>query len=385
MSNIQFFKRRRHWIDHMHKVHTPLWIRYLHNPVVWNCSLCRTVSGADFISKAEMEASFNEHLKKSHPHTEEKEWQHLVRSSVVSQPRSSEYCPICGTRHQQRAIPQPEPQSEATNEASKSQRKPNVGFADLDALDGEDIKRSAENSSAKPSSWRSTRAIDDHGVENCIAEHLRALALNFSSRLIDDDQRDSDVPSGRTSDSDRFELENLPEIGPGDEPPKLPSGNYDEIDRLVISDKEKLEMKECITKNLESLCVNSDTQIDWKFDWLDGRVIEPNIFDEEWGTFFSDNRSRGNDVIWSGMDPIRVPAYVACLFIIIELCKEVLLSSEKGENENKLPIQQCLDQAEAFSKAQQAIFSDLHPVDKVKKSPFVLVGNIHLLEQSFFH
>ena len=262
MSNIQFFERRRHWIDHMHKVHTPLWIRYLHNPVVWNCSLCRLVSGADFISKEEMEASFIQHLQQSHPHTEERERQHLVSSSVVPQPRSSEYCPICGTLHQQRAIPQSEPQSEATKgntragtqglgagatkEASKSQCKPKVGFPTLEALDGEDRKRSAENSSAKPSTWRSTRATDDHGVENCIAEHLRALALNFSTRLIDDDQRDSDVPSGRSSDSDRFELEDLPEVGSGEEPPRLPSGKSDEIDRFLIPDKEKVDRKSVV-------------------------------------------------------------------------------------------------------------------------------------------
>ncbi|KAI8663493.1 hypothetical protein NCS57_00950500 [Fusarium keratoplasticum] len=388
MSNIQFFERRRHWINHMHKVHTPLWIRYLHNPLRWNCSLCHSASAAVFISKEETEASFIEHLQQSHPHTENREWQHLVSSSMVPQPRSSEYCPICGTLHQPRAIPQPEHQSEvtkgntragtqgsgawATKDASKSQRKPKVGFATLEASDGEDRKRSAENSSPKPSTWRSTRATDDHGVENCIAEHLRALALNFSTRLIDDGQRDSDVPSGRSSDSDWFELEDLPEVSSEDESPRLPSGKCDEIDRFPIPDKEKVEMKKCIAKNLQDLRMKSDEQINWNFSWLDGyRVIEPNISDEERERSFPDDCRRGNDIIWSGMDPKCVPAYVACLFMIVELCRRVLLSSEMEGNDNKSSVQECLNHAEAFSKVRQAIFSNLDPEDKVQKSRFV--------------
>lgn len=253
----------------------------------------------DFISKEEMEASFVEHLQQYHPDIEKRQWQHLIINCGVPQPRSLEICPICRTSHQPRVIPQFESQSEvtkentgaetqnseaqATKDASQSQHNSRVVFAAPEVSDDEDRKRSAENSSPKPSTWCSTRATDDHGVENCIADHLKALALNFSIRLIDDDQRDSDVPSGRSSDSDRLELDDLPEVGSEDDPPRIPSGKCDEIDMFSIPEEEKVEMKNCIAKNVQALCVESDEQINWSFNWADGyRDIEPNTFVDNW-------------------------------------------------------------------------------------------------------
>ncbi|QYT06300.1 hypothetical protein H0G86_013158 [Trichoderma simmonsii] len=241
MSNIQFFERRRHWIDHMHRVHTPLWIRYLHNLLRWNCSLCDLDSAAVFVSEEEVKASFIEHLQQSHPCIEKMERQYLISNSVVPQPRSSESCPICGILHQPR--------------------------------DDENKKFSLEGSSLKPSNRRSTRATDDHRVENCIAEHLRELALIFSAHLIDDDDDDQqgpDVLSGQNSDGHQFEF-----------------------------------------KNLLDFYLRSDEQRNSHFDQIDDYgAIEPNISDEEWERLFPDNRiSREGGDLWSRASNIEELEY----------------------------------------------------------------------------
>lgn len=285
MSDIQFFERRRDWIDHMHKFHTPHWIQYMHKPLRWKCSLCCSDSNTEFISEEEAKSSFKEHLEQSHPHTDTKELHHLVDNCAVPQFRSSEHCPICGTLHQP-AIPlESDSGPRGTEDASHSQHKPKVRFAAPETPNGEDEECLVE------SPWRSTRATDGQGVENCIAEHLRALALNFSARLIDDaKQRDSDAPPSRSSDSDRFELESLPQEGLEDDSPRLPSCICDEIDRFPIPNEEKAEMRECIAKNLHDLSEESDEQINWNFNWIDGyRVREPNIPDEERERLFPDD------------------------------------------------------------------------------------------------
>lgn len=372
----------------MHKVHTPLWIRYLHNSLVWDCSQCHSISPEEFISREEMKSSYEKHLQQYHSDIEKREWQHLVSSSVVPQPRPSENCPICGTLHLPRVIPQLKTQSEAMKETIRAgtqvskhrsttdSSKRRVMFAAPEASDDEDRKHSTEISSPKSSAWRSTRATDDHGVENCIAEHIRALALNFSTRLIDDDQRDSDVPSSRSSDSDQLELEDLPEIGSEDDPPRIPSGKCDEIDHFSIPNEEKIEMKNCIARNIQALCAKSDEQINWNFNWVDGfRDIEPNLSNVELKRLFPDSQSPGTEGIWSGMNSKYVPAYVACLFMIVEFYKKVLVGSEMGGN-NKSNAQECLDNAEAFSKVRQVVFGKLYTKGTAPKSSFVLVGNV---------
>ncbi|KAK4065581.1 hypothetical protein Trihar35433_7701 [Trichoderma harzianum] len=296
MSDIQFFERRRDWIDHMHKFHTPYWVQYMHKPLRWKCSLCCSDSTTEFISEEEVKKSFEEHLEQLHPHTDMKESHRLVNNCAVPQLRPSEYCPICGTLHQP-AIPL-EPQSETTSDsgvrgtedASQSQHEPKVRFDAPEMPNGEDEECRAESPSSNSPNWRSARATDHQGVENCIAEHLRALALNFSARLIDDDdQQDSDASSSRSLDGDWPELESLPQKDYGDDPPKLPSCICDEIDRFPIPDEEKAEMRECIAKNLHDLCEQSDEQVSWNFDWVDGyRVIEPNISEDERKRLFPD-------------------------------------------------------------------------------------------------
>ncbi|PTB51390.1 hypothetical protein M431DRAFT_19399 [Trichoderma harzianum CBS 226.95] len=297
MSDIQFFERRKDWIDHMHKFHTPYWAQYMHKPLRWKCSLCCSDSTTEFISEEEVKTSFEKHLEQLHPHTDMKELHRLVNNCAVPQLRSSEYCPICGTLHQP-AIPF-EPQSETTSDsgargtedASQSQHELKVRFDAPETPNGEDEECRAESPSSNSPNWRSTRATDHQGVENCIAEHLRALALNFSARLIDDDdQQDSDASSSRSLDGDWPELESLPQEDYGDDPPKLPSCICDEIDRFPIPDEEKAEMRECIAKNLHDLCEKSDEQVSWNFDWVDGyRVIEPNIPKEERERLFPDD------------------------------------------------------------------------------------------------
>ncbi|KAL5089321.1 hypothetical protein Trisim1_005883 [Trichoderma cf. simile WF8] len=299
MPDIQFFERRRDWIDHMHKFHEPQWIQFMHKPSRWKCSLCCSLSAAEFFSEEEVKMSFREHLKQSHPHTDTKELHHLVDNCEVLGYRSPEHCPICGTLHQP-AIPL-EPQSETTSgsgskgteDAAQSQHEPKVRFAAPETPNGEDEECPAESSSLNSQDWRSsTRATDGQGVENCIAEHLRALALTFSARLIDDDDGDqphSDLTSSRSLDGDWPEPESLPQEDYGHDPPRLFLGICDEIDRFPIPDEEKAEMRECIAKNLHDLCEKSDEQVRWNFDWVDGyRVIEPNISEDERKRLFPD-------------------------------------------------------------------------------------------------
>jgi hypothetical protein len=404
MSNIQFFERRKHWIDHMHKVHTPLWLRYLQRPLAWRCLECRLTSRGEFTNEEKMQTSFVKHIEQDHPDLQKRQWQHLVDHCGVPQLRSSGICPICSSTGHPRVIPpQLGPQSEVTEgstrakaqdseaqvvkDASESRHKRKVRFDTLESSDDESRTRSAEISSSNPSSWHLTRATDDRGVENCMAEHLRALAFNFTTRLMDDDKRNSDTSSGRSSDSVQLGLEDLSEVGLEDDPPPLPSGKCDEIDdALYIKDKEKVEMKNCIAQNLRILRGESDEHIDWKFNWLNGkRDIKPDIASTEERERFS-YRLPEKDTIWSGMDSKYVPAYVACLFMIVGLFKKALLSSERGSDNNKPSAQEYLGNAGAFFKVQQVVFSRLLTKGTAPKSRYVSVRDVSLtMPLSFDH
>ncbi|KAK4082401.1 uncharacterized protein Triagg1_2213 [Trichoderma aggressivum f. europaeum] len=273
MSGIQFFERRRDWIYHMHEFHSSIWIPPMLDLWRWECSLCCSDSDTEFIFEEGVKTSFMEHLEQSHPDTDTESRQGLVNNCAVPHFRSPDHCPICGTLHQP-AIPL-EPQSETasnsgakeTEKAAQSQHKPKVRFAAPERPTGEDERCPAESSSLDPQDWRSTRATGDQGVENCIAEHLRELALYFSDRLNDDDdQRDSDISSG------------------------------DEIDRFPVPDEEKVEIRECIARNLRELCEKRDEQTNWNFNWVDGhRIAEPNMSDEERERLFPENDHPGND------------------------------------------------------------------------------------------
>lgn len=315
-----------------------------------------------------METNFFDHLEKNHPRVKIGDYQHLVDVSAVPQPRPSDLCPICGTLHQQRVIPQslstPAREESESREIPTSRRKARVGFVSSEVSDNEDNGQPAENSSVRRPARRSTRATDDYGVENCIAEHLKGLAFNFSQRLYDEDERESDLPSGRSTDS---ELEELPDVGSDDDPPWLPSGQCDEINYFPIPDMEKEEMKKCIAENLKLL----REKLDWD---VDRQAKEPNLSYEEREELFPDKHRRSNESIWSGMYPKTALAFAACVSVIVELCGKALLASEAKERDNKLDIQECLHYTTVYSTVLEWL-PGLGPKSETQKSVYVLVRN----------
>jgi hypothetical protein len=318
-----------------------------------------------------MEASFFEHLKENHPLVDNEDHQQLAEIGSMPQPRTSDLCPICSTRHQQRNIPQflstPAIDASGSTEMPASIRKQRVGFLDQEAPGSEENKHSADGSSPRRPTRRSTRAIDDHGVENCIAEHLKGLAFSFSMRLYDEDERASNLPSGGSIDSDLSELE-LPEVGPDDDPPCLPSGQCDEIDDFDIPDVEKEEMKKCIAENLKLLSEVWDYNANRQAD--ESRLSHDKK--EEW---LPDIPRQSNEVVWNGTQPKFALAYAACVSILMELCRKALLNTRDEWNEN---IQGCLSYLIVYSTVLRGLHS-LSPSSDGPKSAYFSVRNLVLV------
>ncbi|KAI0188413.1 hypothetical protein F4808DRAFT_466166 [Astrocystis sublimbata] len=169
----RFFESRSQWLDHMHSFHGPWWIVSLQQPVKWCCwePGCSAESNVAFIYKKDRKADLSRHLQESHPQITEERKEFLLEWSTGPGPfRSSKECPICGT------VYEPNLRTEATREASKSQEA-KVECVDEEILGGEDDDSSVENSSDEPR----TR------VENCIANHLKNLALSFTALLLEDE------------------------------------------------------------------------------------------------------------------------------------------------------------------------------------------------------
>ncbi|RDW85690.1 hypothetical protein BP5796_04015 [Coleophoma crateriformis] len=364
MSNLQYFDNCSSWINHMHKAHTTHWVRYLHNTYHWNCPVCHDISPIEFISKQEMEQNLIGHLGQSHSAIIKKSnRRHLASVSGVPRHRPLDTCPICGTHYQLMPlsetpdIPQNDEADYDTKDAAGSKvhdsgkatsSAKKACFEDSTISDSEERKQSTIADAAlglQLHNIRSSKPTRLTGVEKCISEHIRGIAFHFSRRLIDDEYED-DSGNDHTSfaaskvsvDSTLRALEHLSSIGSKADPPQFPLAHY--YAGPAITDKEKEEVKLCITRNSKELLEC--------YKWDDNRRVEDlKVPSTELENMFPDTYRKSNNRIWTGMDPRYALAYVACLMIILEICKKALVAIE----DRKSNIMHMHEQLEKFSYA----------------------------------
>jgi len=312
MSNVQFFERSQDWKSHMHEVHSPLWIRYLHNQFIWKCSLCSSCSETQFDSKAELEADLGQHINQFHSKVTEEEYRYLISIGGVAQARPSDRCPICETAHLPTSISESVEPLETRGEQAGSTPE----FQPRRVAFGSDVK--FKERPGKEAS-RIKRAIDDHGVENCIARHLKALALYFCRRFIDEGGSESDSSSSMGAHGYLADLAFLPKIDDDEDPSWLPSdlGSWPSIETEEIR-----EMRSCVAENLEQ--VSNNRHYTWEHN---RRVLEPDIYEEEWEhIFLRSSRLESDEVysktkeFWSGIEPGLALVYAAGAFVMVAVC-----------------------------------------------------------------
>ncbi|KAJ5511152.1 hypothetical protein N7453_003255 [Penicillium expansum] len=182
----------------MQTIHTPQWIRYIHNPLSWKCPEpeCHSTSTIEFASEKEAQEGLINHMKQEHFELDEDELHHLASVSIIPKPRAVDICPICGDDHK----PKNPPQQSSGNFEYKSSthratphpqaaRKGKVAIFDVpDASGSEDDTHFVDNPTrrAQQRSLGSRGPLgNDHSrIETHIGRHLSNMAFHFSSRLI---------------------------------------------------------------------------------------------------------------------------------------------------------------------------------------------------------
>ncbi|KIX05938.1 uncharacterized protein Z518_03912 [Rhinocladiella mackenziei CBS 650.93] len=237
-QNPQYFARSRDWKQHMHKIHTPQWIRSMHNPLIWKCPVCSSTSATEFVSEEKLQQSLVEHMKQKHAELDEDDQWNLASVSGIPTPRPVDVCPICKDDHKpkarQRHAPQGNrsaledetPMSTVTRESQESHKKKRARFAVSDGSqsgsDRDGIGRPARRTQVKHQpSDRLPQASDHDRIERYIGQHLKALAFFFSNRLVRDWDQESNAPQGSRTDSVLLDLELPSEQESDDNSPRL--------------------------------------------------------------------------------------------------------------------------------------------------------------------
>ncbi|KGO36167.1 hypothetical protein PEX1_083240 [Penicillium expansum] len=193
-----YFVKIQEWKVHMQTIHTPQWIRYIHNPLSWKCPEpeCHSTSTIEFASEKEAQESLINHMKQEHFELDEDELHHLASVSIIPKPRAVDICPICGDDHKPK---NPSQQSSDNFESKNSThratpqsqvaRKGKVAIFDVPGASGsEDDTDSVDNptrrAQPRPLGSRGPQGNDHSRIETHIGRHLSNMAFHFSSRLI---------------------------------------------------------------------------------------------------------------------------------------------------------------------------------------------------------
>ncbi|KAH7348965.1 kinase-like domain-containing protein [Rhexocercosporidium sp. MPI-PUGE-AT-0058] len=207
-KNLQFFADAESWIDHMRRTHTSMWIRHLHNEVIWKCPLPHAQSMPQEYSTED--DLFSRHMTIEHADVSERKLHLLASSGAIPVPRAVDICPICGDTHipvkrskahiQQEGVnSDSNSDSEESEEASKVievRRTPKVQFVlTPDPLEDAAAERPVMHKAPLP--WD----VQDHRrIEKYISKHLKALALYFTRYLLASKEDAGDAARARSLD-----------------------------------------------------------------------------------------------------------------------------------------------------------------------------------------
>jgi hypothetical protein len=207
-KNLQFFADAESWIDHMRRTHTSMWIRHLHNEVIWKCALPHAQGKPQEYSTEE--DLFSRHMAIEHAAVSERKLHLLASSGAIPVPRAVDICPICGDTHtpvkRSKARTQQEEvnsdsnsnseESEETSKVIEVPRTPKVQFV----LTPEPL----EDAAAEEPVIRKVplpRDVQDHRrIEKYISKHLKALALYFTRYLLASKEDAGDAARARSVD-----------------------------------------------------------------------------------------------------------------------------------------------------------------------------------------
>jgi len=383
MPNLQFFEDSFSWINHMHKTHTTQWVRYLHNAFIWSCPVCGDISPTEFASKQEMEQNLLRHFAESHSGVvEESRRRDIASVSGIPQHCPMYICPICGEHHHEKTPPElpSTPDRESTylkegedptaRESTKALGSKKKQRFDVPMESNGDEEVRTTQGSMPPTADRASKRSRPIGVEKCISEHLKGLAVYFLNHLIEVETDDEDdTNSNESADTLLLGVLSLPSVGSKADPPQFQPAEYD---GPPITNKEKEEVKICMERNSKELLESCD----WDHS---RRIPDPELSPDKLEDFFPDTNREGNERVWEGTDPRYVLAYVACILVVLELCKKALVDIEQRDNNTRHHIMQLQEYLTSFSTALNR-FPWRDPNIKTRASGYVPVRATDLLD-----
>lgn len=323
----------------MRRTHTSLWIKHLHNTVIWKCTLCGLQKPKSYESEEELLV----HMERAHDEIEEAELRDIARSSRVPESRPVNACPICGDSHLPQRLHTSEESMKLADDVppshkgkTKQKKKAGVRF---DTPDDPIQDTKVDSASRKDIPPETSQEMKDHDrIEKYVGKHLQALAYYFSNLLMDDREDHQDSSAGKNSVASSNELEEVSEddvdatplkFEYDEDPPKFPV--YFPDDHHFTDEEAEL-----IGRNRHEL------QETWNWNSR-GRVSEPALMAEELEQMFPDTYRRDMSTIWQGVPPEQALVIAALIFLGMEFCKK-MISNFGNEKRKGIRIRDSLSQ-----------------------------------------
>lgn len=371
---LQFFSKIRNWKEHMRRTHTAQWIESLHNPLAWKCPVCCSTSVTESASKEQLQKDLIAHMEILHPELDEDDRRNLASVSGIPRLRPLNICPICGDHHQPKGRQEPvaidngsdmgdealTAKEDITSYAPSGEKK--IRF-DLPTGSDTESDEDGADSLARQADQQSPQARDHDRIEKYIGQHLKALAFYFANRLLDENERDSNVPSRSSVESAFLDLGSLSDLETDDNAPRLPMEEpVEDISQESTSNTdEENEQRACILLNLLQL----------RRDWGgDRRAPEPKLSPEQLRDMFPDNSHQRSDDTWNPIGPGNIIAYAACTLIVLELCQKISESPSQLLQDEQLRLQRDCDIFSSVIRDFQRMEKRFH-----SRSIFVQVRN----------
>ncbi|KAI8656521.1 hypothetical protein NCS56_01256400 [Fusarium sp. Ph1] len=182
-KNLLFFADRTSWIRHMRQVHTAMWIRHLHNHLMWKCALPHD---RNIVSEYPTKESLLEHMKAEHQDICEKDEDltNLASSSGISIPRPLNICPICGDEHSETGSWMNDDYNHKSN-AETPKHEGGHGKSTAQVIFPQDRIEEDQSPATSEADCAAMQENRDHQrIERYIGKHLEALSYYFCHYLI---------------------------------------------------------------------------------------------------------------------------------------------------------------------------------------------------------
>lgn len=292
----------------MRRIHTPLWIQYLHNSIQWPCPLKH-----DFpIEPFDSDKALSEHMQKSHGKTDDARLRNLVSNCSVPQLRQVDICPVCNNTHlggtnQDRLeigsddddLKDETPEETPANATTSARVRFEV------TVDPPQTPRGSMTGMRRSLLSEQSADVKIHRrTENYIGQHLKALAFYFLRWTLTDNTEDQQHNSQEQNPAMSRSSGSVCSFS---DPPLLPEWN---------SIESSVEEMAGLTQRQNPRGLPDG----WLHDERLGQIPDYGLTAEDLNRLFPDANRKEADTIWDGLGCYVAFSLAASLFILLEIC-----------------------------------------------------------------